>query len=218
MRRPRIGLGRRGQASGQSLVEFALVFPIFFVLLIAVMEFAFVFNAQLGVNFSSRDAALLGAEAGNQSGADCRILASIERNTQAPSDPTRLTQVVIFRANASGTPLTPGGGTASPASDPTTWMANVYSRAGSMSCTYPDGSITTVPYTPVAGNDYPETARCNVLAGCPGFSPARSGVDTIGVQISYSYPWHTALPSLIGLGGTGYSFVMANIMRMEPVL
>ena len=40
---------------GQSLVEFALVFPIFFILLLGIIEFAFVFNAMLAVNFASRE-------------------------------------------------------------------------------------------------------------------------------------------------------------------
>ena len=51
----------RGDAAGpcgQSLVEFALVFPMFFILFLGVVEFAFAFNAILAVNFASRDAAL----------------------------------------------------------------------------------------------------------------------------------------------------------------
>ena len=50
---------------GQSLVEFALVFPIFLLLLFGIIEFAFVFNAQLSLNYATRDAALIAAEAGN---------------------------------------------------------------------------------------------------------------------------------------------------------
>ncbi len=61
---------------GQSLVEFALVFPIFFTLLLGLIEFAFVFNAILAMNYAARDAALSAAEAGDRSGADCIILDS----------------------------------------------------------------------------------------------------------------------------------------------
>jgi Flp pilus assembly protein TadG len=218
MGRVRFTGASRAASRGQSLVEFALVVPIFLMTLVGIIEFAFVFNAQLAVNFASRDAALLGAESGNQAGADCRILASIERNVQAPADGRRITEVVVFRATASGTPLTPSGLAASPASNPTSWMADVYTRGGSTTCSYPDGSSITVPYTANASNDYPETARCNVLGGCPGFSPARSTVDTIGVRISYRYTWTTGLPGLVAMAGTGYTFVTANSMRMEPVL
>ena len=53
--------------TGQSLVEFALVIPIFLVLLMAVIEFAFLMNGQLSINYATRDAALIAAEAGNAS-------------------------------------------------------------------------------------------------------------------------------------------------------
>jgi hypothetical protein len=124
----------------------------------------------------------------------------------------------VFRANATGIPLTPSGAQGSPTADPTTWMANVYSRSGSTTCAYPDGSSVTVPYSASGTNDYPESVRCNVVGGCPGFAPTRSTVDTIGVRITYAYEWTTGLPGLIGLGGTGYTFSTANTMRMEPVL
>jgi hypothetical protein len=187
-------------------------------LLVGMVEFAFAFNAQLNVNFASRDAALLAAEAGNQNGSDCRILASVERNIGSPADDRRVTEVVVFRANARGIPLTPSGGQGSALANPTTWMANVYARSGSTTCTYPDGTSVTVPYTASGGNDYPESARCNVVGGCPGFAPARTTVDTIGVRIGYSYTWITGLPGLVSLGGSGYTFSTANTMRMEPVL
>ena len=80
---------RRSKGSrGQSLVEFALVFPIFFTLLLGMIEFAFVFNAILAVNYAARDAALAAAEAGDRSGADCIILdASIGPCRRPPMTP-----------------------------------------------------------------------------------------------------------------------------------
>ncbi len=65
---------RKARAGGQTLVEFGLVFPIFVMLLLGLVEFSFVFNAVLAVNYSTRDAALAAAEAGDAGGADCIIL------------------------------------------------------------------------------------------------------------------------------------------------
>ena len=44
------------------------------------------------------------------------------------------------------------------------------------------------------------------------------GLDTIGVQITYNYQWHTPLKSLLGFTGPGWTIVKSNAMEMEPVL
>ena len=43
-------------------------------------------------------------------------------------------------------------------------------------------------------------------------------MDTIGVQLSYTYGWITPLHFLMPTLGPGYTIVKANEMRMEPVL
>ncbi len=92
----------RSRSSGQTLVEFALVFPLFLLLLFAVIEFAFVFSAMLGISYATRDAALIAAEAGNQTGADCVILQTVEKAVTAPADDNRIQSVVIYRADQNG--------------------------------------------------------------------------------------------------------------------
>ena len=74
---------------GQSLVEFALVFPIFFVLLMGLIEFGLVFNALLSINFASRDASLIAAEAGNAVCSDCVILKKVEDSIGSPASTSR---------------------------------------------------------------------------------------------------------------------------------
>ena len=59
--------------------------------------------------------------------------------------------------------------------------------------------------------------------GCPTLSPARTTVDTIGVQITYDYAWKTPLGSVMGLLGGSMSrrlwtFTDRNVFRMEPIL
>jgi Flp pilus assembly protein TadG len=63
-----LGLARRSsgtpapdRARGQGLVEFALVLPILALLLLAIIQFSFIFAAQIGVTNAVREAARIGA-------------------------------------------------------------------------------------------------------------------------------------------------------------
>lgn len=186
---------------GQSAVEFALVFPIFILTIVGMLEFVMAFNALLSINFASRDAALLASEAASDSGADCIVLNSIESDVNPPALGSRITQVRVYWSDQNGVERTP--------------YANVYARTGSTTCTYPDFSELTVPYSLVGSAQYPETDRCDVLDGCPG-SPSHSGLDTIGVSITYEHLWITPLANLVTFGGDGFEFTHSNAMRMEP--
>jgi Flp pilus assembly protein TadG len=184
------------------MVEFALILPIFLVLIIGLMEFSLAFNSLLGINFASRDAALLAAEAASDAGADCIILDSIESDVNAPADAAHIGEVRIYWATDTGGVM-PGN------------PVNVYRRTGSTTCSLPDGVTMTVPYSLVGAAGYPESMRCDVLAGCGG---AHDTVDTIGVQITYTHGWITPLPNIVTLGGSGFEFTHSNAMRMEPSL
>src|SRR5690349_15299150 len=81
---------KRRRQGGQTLVEFALV------------AFAFTFNAVLAAQYASRDAALVAAEAGNQAGADCVILQTVEGDMGAPANPGDLVSVEVYQSSASG--------------------------------------------------------------------------------------------------------------------
>jgi TadE-like protein len=205
---------RSRRADGQVVVEFALIVPIFLILLMAVLEFGFVFNALLSINFATRDAALIAAEAGSTAGvdgagrdvgADCLILQKIDEDVTAPADSGRITEVRIYRSNLAGTQM--GS------------IANVYRRGGPTICTYASGTIT-VPYALFGSVGYAGTTRCDVLAGCPNDSTGvpHPGLDTIGVQVAYQHTWRTPFSSMIGGGGTGFSMLKGNATRMEPVL
>lgn len=186
---------KRGRQGGQALVEFALVIPIFITMLLSFVEFAFTFNAVLATDFSSRDAALAGAEAGNNAGADCVILQTVESDMSAPSDPTQIQQVEIYRTDS--------GGSIGP--------STIYTRTGSMDCKFPDGTIRPMPYEQ-GQNDYDAFDRCNILAGCE--DPDRP-IDHIGVKVTYRYLWKTPIGQAIS---SWMDVFRSNSMRMEPVL
>ncbi len=203
LRRRRRPAGR-ASSRGQSLVEFALVFPIFITMTMGLIEFSFAFNASLSIGHASRDAALVAAEAGNDASADCLILRQVERDVSSPSDPARIQEVDIYRADQNGGVF--GG------------QINVYTRTGSTSCTLTDNTVVTVPYKATSVS-YPADTRCNILLGSDGgCAVGHTTVDTIGVKITYRHSWVTPLPGLVSLGGSGATFVQSNAMRMEPVL
>lgn len=193
------GRGRR-RARGQTLVEFALILPLFMLVLTAVIEFGFLFNSFLAINFASREASLVAAEAGNLARADCLILNAIEQSVGSPSDPGLITEVDIYRADRAG--------------NPTGSLTSYLRGGGETSCDLPGGDTLVVPYV-VGGNAYPPIERCNRLAGC---KPGQVGVDQIGVKVTYEYGWHTPLGNLFGGSAGKTRLEKTNIMRMEPVL
>lgn len=204
--------GRHGDETGQSLVEFALVIPLFLVLVIGVIEFAFLLSANLSVSYATRDAALVAAEAGDTSGADCLILQKIENDVTAPSSDAAIQGVQIYWSDQNG--------------NVKSGAINAYARTGNTTCSI-NGTNLTVPYSKVGALLYPDTDRCNVILGT-GCANGHTGLDTIGVKLTYQYSWHTPLRCLVGLVGSGnggcwsntagWTLVSSNAMRMEPVL
>lgn len=199
----------RGRQGGQSLVEFALLVPLFLLLMMGLVEFALAFNALLNTNYASRGAGLIAAEAGNNSAADCLILNEIETKITPPAEKPQISRVEIQRTNASGSSIL---------------ASSAYQRSGSTTCTLIDGTTMSVPYSAISSG-YPPSQRCTVLppSGCTLMTPARTTVDTVAVQITYVYPWHTPLRPLMAafggsLTGSGFTFDQRNVFRMEPTL
>ena len=133
---------RKTDAHGQTLVEFAIVFPLFWTVLIGLIEFCFAFQSVLAVSFSSRNAAVIAAEAGNAPTADCSILKSIEGDVSAPSSANRITSIDIYWTDANGVPK---------ANSTTTYTRDT---TKTMSCTVA-GVSYTLPYGTPSPNGAP---------------------------------------------------------------
>lgn len=216
--------GRDGHDAGQSLVEFALVFPLFFLLLLFVIEFGLLFAATLNVNFATRNASLIAAEAGNQPWADCVILQQVEKDMGPPLNRAQIQRVWIFKTDRAGDELSPK-------------VQMAYDRGGALSCTGPNGVTITVPYqlssTESPNNTYPAdpmavSSRCDQLAGC-SVGSGNVPLDSIGVKIMYRYSYVTPIGGLLTAifgGCTGLpscsagqiDLTWSNVMRMEPIL
>jgi Flp pilus assembly protein TadG len=192
---PSVFFGRSER--GQALVEFALLLPILLLLVIGLIEFAFVWNSRNTVLFAARDGSMLAAEGGSIDGTDCVVLDRIERNIISPARAVRVQNVAIYWSDRNGTQIGSN--------------QNVYTRGGTTTCNYPDGTSLAVPYTLSIGG-YLEADRCNVLAGCGG---GHTTVDTIGIRITYQHNW---LTSFARLTGSGVTFTEASITRAEPQL
>jgi len=194
-RTPRRSVRKLGPDAGQALVEFALILPILLLLLIGLIEFAFVWNSRNTVLFASRDGSMLAAEGGNLSGTDCVLLDRIERDIVSPASAIKLQQVTIYWSDLNGVQIGSN--------------SNVYDRTGSTICDYGNGTTLTVPYSLTTGG-YLEASRCNTLAGCGG---SHTTVDTIGVKVTYKHNW---LTSFARLTGAGVTFTESAIARAEP--
>jgi len=189
-------LFRRREERGQALVEFALLLPVVLLLIVGAVEFSFVWNSRNTVLFASRDGSMLAAEGGSLPGTDCLVLNRIERDIVSPARAIRVQDVAIYWADRNGGQIGP--------------YMNVYDRSGATTCDL-GGSTFTVPYTLTTAG-YPESNRCDVLAGCGG---QHTGVDTIGVRITYEHQW---LTSFARLTGSGVTFAETTATRAEPQL
>ena len=180
---------------GQSLVEFALVLPILMLVVVGLIEFAFMLNARNAVEFASRDGSMLAAEGGNIDGTDCVVLDRVDRDIVSPATQIRISQVTIYWSDKNGAQI--GNN------------ANVYDRSGSTTCNFGSGPSITVPYTLSQAN-YTYGSRCDVYAGCGG---SHTGVDMVGVKVTYQHRW---LTSIAQWAGQFVTFAVTTATRMEP--
>ena len=149
-----------GSAGGQGLVEFALVIPIFMTLLMGVVEFGFLYNNLLTVQYAARQGVSAAAQAGGVDGADCSILNAVEDALTPPINRAHVEFVDIFRSDSAGD-MVPG-------------VVNRYLRQGTLDCP----GTETQPYTLLGAEGYPQIGRHDALV---------EGLDVIGVRIGYQY-------------------------------
>ena len=208
--RPSRGAGA-GQA-GQGLVEFAFLLPVFLLILLGMLEFGFAFNHNLSLEYATREGARAGAAMADGSitdsacggvqltpaNVDPLIIAAVQRVLESPGSMVDISQVqsiTIYQATATGTPVA--------------GKSNVWTRtpgAGpAVPCQLP---LQKMDFSPGTVN-WPASSRLN------GGSP-----DHLGVSISYTYQFRSALGSILRFfGGTGASSLAMTdrtVMDLEP--
>ncbi len=200
----RLRAGRHpwGEQRGQGLVEFAMLVPLFMLLLLGMLEFGIAFTHDQTLAYATREGARAGSSLGKGTVAypcttpnfDAPIVAAVERVLQSPGSPidiTRIGTITVYRANRSdGTP---------------TGNANVWSL-----------DVGGGPTVDGRALDFRQTST--------GWSPCtrNNGVDAdaLGVSLTYRYPFQTGLGGIIGFfGGSSWSSLTMSdktVMNLNP--
>ena len=168
-----------------------MVFMIFITIVVALMEFSFLLTTKIGVTNTAQDAVQLASQLGNTASADFQILQLVEKDISAPMDKAKIVSVEIFKTDSYGT---------------TNLGEDKYKRDGGLYHN-PSDILQTVPYTQ-STHTYDPSIRQNVVA---------TGVDYVGVIVTYQYTWITPITNLVSLGSTGMTFVQSSVSRMEPI-
>lgn len=198
----------RSSQGGQGLVEFAIIMPVFLLLLAGMLEFGLAFSDRLTMGNATREGARIGGAlatgsdapcSGDPSGVDTTIIASVQnilKSGGSDVDLSFINQIRIFKATASG------------------------GQVG--------GYVNVWTYTPGSGPDADPGPGTEIL----DFSPSSTGwaactrdngaasPDSIGISIDYQYQLKTPLAGVIGLlGGSQASslhIVDTTVMALNP--
>ena len=198
---------RKKRESGQALVEFTIVFPVFVLLLLGMMEFGFAFSDRLTLGNASREGARVGSSlatgmnttcTGDPAGVDTSIVAAMQfilKSGGSDVDLSHITSIKIFKATSTG------------------------AQSGS--------SVNTWTYTPGSGPDAdtgPGIERLDFSPSSTNWTACSrnngSNPDSIGVSITYQYFLQTPLVAVMALlGGTqagSITIVDSTVMALNP--
>lgn len=198
---------RKKRESGQALVEFTIVFPVFVLLLLGMMEFGFAFSDRLTLGNASREGARVGSSlatgmntacVGDPAGVDTSIVAAMQfilKSGGSDVDLSHITSIKIFKATSTG------------------------AQSGS--------SVNTWTYTPGSGPDAdtgPGIERLDFSPSSTNWTACSrnngSNPDSIGVSITYQYFLQTPLVAVMALlGGTqagSITIVDSTVMALNP--
>lgn len=195
--RPRRG---RGVAGGQSVIEFAMVLPVFMMLLLGMLEFGFVFSHHLGLEYATREGARMASALGSGTNqiacadVDKNVIGALQRVVTSPGSEIRLadiTEVRIFSADADGSQI--GG------------LANVW-RPGTGPVV--DGAALSFQEASAA---WDACGRKNSWTR-PGTPP-----DSVGISLTYRYDLVTPLGGLVKVFGSGSIEISdRTVMALNP--
>ena len=208
--------GGRGQGqAGQGLVEFAALVPVFLLILLGTLEFGFAFNHNITLEMATREGARAGAAMadGSQIDTTCGgttitpanvdplIIAAVQRVLESPGsmvDMGQITDLQIYKVSTGGSVIGP---------------ANVWRyRPGNA------GNPAVPCLTPLERLDFYELSH-----GWDAATRINSATpDSIGVSISYTYQFRSALGGILrffGGGGATWSSVQMTdrtVMALQP--
>ncbi len=198
---------------GQGLVEFALILPVFLLILLGMIEFGFVFSHDLTIEYATREGARAGAALDNGGGplgcpgaaswqtVDPLVVAAVERVLTSPGSQVlvaNVSRIVIYKA------------------DPTTGandqgLEDVWTYAPGAG-PVPSGDTQPLDFVDSSfpgGDAWPACSRSNVAPR----------IDSIGVSVSYTYHFQTPLATVEGFFGGGnptLTITDKTVMQLNP--
>jgi TadE-like protein len=207
--------GRRRSRTGQSLVEFAVLVPIFLVILLGMLEFGFVFSHHVTLEYATREGARAGAAMADGSPKDAQcltgqltsanvdplVIAAVQRVLTSPGsmvDLTQISQIRLYEVTSGGT---------------ITGLGNVWRYRPN------DPANPPIPcQTPTQLLDFYElSSTWPASSRTTGTAP-----DSIGVSIAYTYQFKTPLSGILRLIGGGSASVLQmsdqTVMALQPTL
>jgi hypothetical protein len=184
------------------------------VLLLGMLEFGFVFDQNLTLEYATREGARVGSALANGGGplgcgagkspnaatVDPQIMAAVQRVLLSPSSrvkPALGMQVLIWKADATGTALTP-------------------------LATYQNTWTYTGPNTgpTVDGEQIAFTQGTHPWDACSRVNGGLSGPDSIGISIVYTYTFQTPLAGILKIigGGSAGQLTISDrtVMALNP--
>ena len=191
------------------MVEFAIIVPLFIILLLSLVEFGFIFANHQGLEYATREGARTGSELSNgglgQAGSggcasiDSQVVAAVQRVIAGKGSLVTLTnvsQIRIWKADATGSP--------------TTGSINVWTNTGLNSGPIVDG--TKLSFT---ASSSPWNACARDSSGNPSANPPT--IDIIGVDLTYTYHMVTPMGSLLKWAGANtLSMADKTVMVLNP--
>jgi hypothetical protein len=178
------------------MAEFAIVLPVFLLVLLGILEFGFAFSHHLTLEYATREGARMGAALAKGSTAfDCenvdeQVVAAVQRVLTASGSQVDMKQVGelrIYKADGNGKEHGP---------------ANIWTPGTGPKV---DGAPLLFKYS--TGN-WDACSRKNA-----GFGQT----DSIGISLVYNYRYVTPLGSLLGLVGTPVLMMSdQTVMALNP--
>ena len=187
---------RRAAARGQSMVEMGMLLPLLVLIVIGTLEFGFVFDHHLTLEYATREGARAGAALAHggtgppgcagASDVDPRIIAAVQRVLTSPGSPvvvSNVSEIHIYNAGPDGEE----GAT------------NVWR--------YQAGDGPTVDGVPL------DFIEFSVAWGACGRNNSAVGTQSVGVSLTYTYVYQTPFRFVFG---NGLTMTDRTVMQLNP--
>jgi TadE-like protein len=189
---------RRRQAvqRGQSMVEMALILPLLVLIVIGTLEFGFVFDHHLTLEYATREGARAGAALAHGgtgppgcAGAaqvDQRIVAAVQRVLTSPGSPivlSNVSEIHIYNADVNGNEL----------------ATNVWRYSAGMGPTVDGLPLNFIPFSTA----WPVCTRNNTAVN----------TQSVGVSLIYTYDFQTPFQFVFNQGLT---MTDRTVMQLNP--